>query len=407
VVLVGWLVAQHFIAAAEAPGRQKPKDRGTLVEVETATSATHQVQIQSFGTVTPARHIQLRAQVPGRVVWLHPALIPGGRIQEGELLLRLDSRDYALAVNDQRIALAQAEDHFALEQGRSQVAAREVDLLAASLEDSLGPLAPEQRHLATREPQVRIALANIDAARSRLKKAELDLERARISAPFNAMVQQKNVEIGDILSTQTPFTTLVGTDHFWVTLSIPADQVHWINIPGWNATEGSPVTLRYRAEYSMVERQGTILGLQSDVEPLGRMARVLVEVADPLGPPEGKPLLLGTFVEATLPARDAITGIAIPRDAVRDGDRLFIINDEQRLEARTLTVVWRDKDRLIATDGIAPGERYITTLLAAPTAGMRLRVRGEEGGRGPGAGEKSRDAAPERSPEKRGQRSQP
>ena len=84
-------------------------------------------------------------------------------------------------------------------------------------------------------------------------------------------------------STGTPLAKLVGTDTFWVNVSLPVDKLRWISIPVINSDQGSAVKITYETGWGKdVYRVGTVKRLQAELEPEGRMAKLIVEVDDPL-----------------------------------------------------------------------------------------------------------------------------
>ncbi|CAN2040474.1 hypothetical protein GMMP15_1790001 [Candidatus Magnetomoraceae bacterium gMMP-15] len=143
-----------------------------------------------MGTVISAQEVGLQTQVSGRILKISSKLIPGGRFKKGEELLRIDDRDYKIAIDIQKASVAQAFMEFKTEKGRQSIASEEWNLLGSEIEST-----KEERELALRKPQLENARAAVDSAKSSLKKAELDLKRTVIKAPFNSLVKDKLVYI--------------------------------------------------------------------------------------------------------------------------------------------------------------------------------------------------------------------
>ncbi len=339
--------------------RTKPEARGALVEVQAVRRGARALQIVAYGNVVPAREVSLAAQVPGKVVSVNPELVRGGRLATGDRALGVERRDYTLAVSEAKARVAQAEHDLALEKGRREVAEREWKMLGS---------AREKGSLALREPQKVLAIARLEAAKAGLSRARLDLERTRLSAPFNALVVQESVEVGQVLGRGAPVAKLVGTDAFWVEVALPVADLAWLQIPGSEATV-SGVGL---------EKPGRVLRLLGELERGGRMARVLVEVTDPL---VGEtPLLLGSYVKVSFAGREAKSVVEVPRVALREGDRVWLVDAEDRLEIRRVKVLRRLATSVLVESGLEGGDRLILSRLASPVPGMALRVK-------PGAGE--------------------
>jgi len=364
---VSWMMQ----TASRAERTERPR-QARLVEVVTAQAGSQRIDVQAQGTVRAARQTVVRPQVTGELVEVNESLEPGGHVARGELLVRIEPRDFELAVQMARSDLEQAEAELMIEQGNQAVAEREYELLDQELSE-------QERALVLRRPQLATARARLSQAQAELDDAELDLERTRISAPFDALVMEESVDIGTRLnSTQSEIATLIGTDRFWVELSVPQSDLRWIELPDGNAPGARVILRQPRAWGEGVTREGRVLRLLSDVSERGRMARLLVAVEDPLAlepDKRGKPrLIVGQYLQAEISGRTIPNAIALDRGLLRQDDRVWVMNDDNRLEIRSVDVARRGYGRVIITDGLREGERVVATDIAAAAEGMALRL---------------------------------
>jgi multidrug efflux pump subunit AcrA (membrane-fusion protein) len=183
-------VAFILVATKEEPPRAEKPLEGTLVEVIQIGTSTHDVDLHAKGTVVPAKEIVLQAELGGRVIWQSPELVAGGRFKTGQPMVRIDPRDYQLAVESYRSRVNRAKLDLSIEARRGEVAKREWNAFGEM------DVSDEQRALAQREPQLEANRLALKAAQSALKKAQLDLTRATLRAPFNAMVVSESVDTG-------------------------------------------------------------------------------------------------------------------------------------------------------------------------------------------------------------------
>ena len=150
-------------------------------------------------------------------------------------------------------------------------------------------------------------------------------------------------------------------------------------MPGINADEGSPVTVEHNVGGETISRDGKVARLLGDLDPAGRMARVLVEVADPLNldkeGPRGLPLLLSSFVTVRFDGAREMEAAEIPRTALREGDKVYIY-DDGKLEIRTVGVVWRRDETVLVSTGLEDGDELVTSRISTPLPGMKLRMAG-------------------------------
>lgn len=367
VIVASVAAAAFLIATKEEPPRAEKPLEGTLVEVIRIGASRHEVDLLAKGTVVPAMEIILQAEVGGRVTWQSHELVPGGRFKKGEPILKIDNRDYRLAVESVRAQVRSARLEYTLEKRRAEVAKREWN--------SFGKMdaTDEQRSLAQREPQLESALLAVKAAESALKKAELDLQRATLRAPFNAMVVSENVDLGQLVSPQTTVARLVGTDEYHVQVSVPISSLRTIHART-EETPGSPVTIIQRVGQGTIERDGEVIRQLPDLDPGGAMARILVRIKNPLGEKGGLPLLLGSFVDVAVRAQPIDDAIRVPRVALRNGRSVYVMNEEDLLEIRDVEIAWSEPDTVLVTSGLEPDERVVISRIATAIPNMLLRT---------------------------------
>ena len=379
VILCSGIVAAVSLYRTKPKSRQRPPRRsGDIVRVLQARRSSQPITLQAMGTVLPARRTVLQPRISGEVIEVSPELIPGGRFQQGQAVLRIDPKDYELIVKQRRGELAKAQHDLKLEMGRQAIAKREFELLGNGEDD-----AEQDEELVLRKPQLALAQAAMTAAEASLEKADLDLKRTNIIAPFNAIVLDKRVDLGAQVTPQAPLATLVGTDEYWVQVSIPVDQLKWIRIPRADGETGSPVTILNEAAWPAgASRSGHVTRLVSDIDTEGRMARLLVTVKDPLAlnVPDGKTpaLLIGMYVRVEMDGRTLENVISLPRSALRDGREVWIMGPDDTLQIREVEVVWRGRDSVLVRGGLQDGDRVITSGMAAPVEGMPLQIEGQE-----------------------------
>ncbi len=357
--------------------QKKPReDLGVLVEIAPVSASTHAVVVHAQGTVTAARQIVLQPEVGGRILWRSDNLVPGGLVSGGETLVRLDAKNYQLALRQQQAQVNRAELDLQVEASRKEIAEREWQLL--SKQGSSGAEAPNP--LAVRAPQLKTAEVSVDAAKSALDSAKLNVSRTTLTAPFNAFVQRAQADRGQLVAPGSAVATLIGVDQFWVQISMPIENLAWIRVPGINvrAGEGAEARVYQDVGGQRVTRKGRVVRLLGDLDPAGRMARVLIEIDDPFNLSQkgerGLPLLLGAFVNVEIEGGKLEDVIEIPRTALRDGNRVFVLDSDSRLAIKDVTVVWRTPESVLTSQGLKNGDQLITSRLSTSVPGTLLRL---------------------------------
>ncbi len=370
-VLVAAAIAAYVLVITKPePPRAEKVLEGTLVDVIQISSGRHEVDLHAKGTVVPAREIVLQPELGGRVVWQSPELVAGGRFKEGQPIVKIDPRDYELAAESYRSQVNRAKLDLALERRRGEVAKREWS--------SFGEMdvSEEQRALAQREPQLESTRLALKAAQSALKKAELDLTRTILRAPFNAMVVAESVDTGQLISPQSTVARLVGTDEYHVQVSVPVAALRTVRAR-LDDTPGSETKIIQRVGQETIVRRGEVIRQLPDLDPGGAMARILVRIEDPLGKPGDLPLLLGSFVDVEVGAQPIDDAIRVPRVALRNGRSVYVMNDQDELEIRDVQIAWTEPDAVLVTDGLEANERVVTSRIPTPVPNMLLRTLAE------------------------------
>jgi RND family efflux transporter MFP subunit len=352
-----------------------------------ARPTSHPIELQGLGEVKPVHRLVMQSEVSGRVIERNPALMPGGLLRRGEPLVRVDGRDHATVVAAQTAALAQASAAVIEERGRKQVAEYE-------WQGSAQQLGEDARKFALRETQALSAAASLSSARSQLDRARRDLARTQVKVPFDALVLEAGVELGQLVTPAASLATVVAIDRYWVEVAVPVSQLVHFDIPGVNVAagaQGSPARVLLDAGAGVIiERSGFVERLLGQVDAKGRMARVLIAVDDPLGlaaaralaaapetasPRATLPLLLGSYVRVQIGGVPLLDTTELPRVALVDERSVWLVVDG-KLARREVEVVWRNADTVLAR-GLRAGDAVVTTPLASPTEGMAVRIEGE------------------------------
>ena len=164
IVILAFGAAVVFVLIKTRPeaAKAQPKAQAPLVTAVGVERDLHQRTVVGHGSVLPSRQIALQPEISGRVVAVNPQLVPGGRMPEGEPMLRINARDYQLALTAQNAQVEQARFNLELEQSRKTIAEREWELLGRDIDSAT----ETGRALALREPHKRSAEASLESAKS-------------------------------------------------------------------------------------------------------------------------------------------------------------------------------------------------------------------------------------------------
>ena len=372
ILLVSGAVATYMMKNRPRPERRKPVPGAQIVTVRELAVTSQQVVVPVMGSVVPAAEIDLKSRVAGEVLWVHSEFVEGGIVKKGQTLLRIDPTEYELALIRKKAVLEGAILDLKTEEGRQSIAKSEWEILG--LEEKATDM---DRELALRQPQLAANRANLEAARAEVKQAELDLVRTAIKAPFNAVIRSAEVNVGAQITVQGTLAHLVGSDSFFIEALLPLDRLEWVHIPENSRNTGSKAEIVSDSGRVLTGRIYKLLG---DIEPDGRLAKIFIQLNDPLDlnrqNGDRRPLLLGDYVSARIEGRSVQNVFIIERQHIRDGNRVYIADEDDRLQVHTVDIIWNSTDHVLVR-GLVEGERLIISDVPAPVEGMRIRVQGD------------------------------
>lgn len=338
------------------------------VEVLVVEPRTVAMTVASQGTVEPRTESRLVPEVSGRVVRVARAFESGGFFARGDVLVEVDPYDYRQAVVQRRADVARARLRLEQERAEEDLARREWEQLGE------GDASP----LTLRVPQIEDAEATLASAEAALERSERDLERTTLRAPFAGRVRSTSVDVGQYVNRGEPLGLLYAIDVAQVRLPVKDGDFAFFEAPlGFRgARSGRGADVELAAEFAGGEHRwrGTIVRTEAEIDPTTRFAHVIAEVPDPYGRgvPGRPPLAVGMFVEAEIVGHTVEGVIELPRPAVRDGDVVLVVDDEDRLRFRDVAVLRRGGESVWVVDGLERGERVAVTTLQAVTDGMRV-----------------------------------
>jgi RND family efflux transporter MFP subunit len=335
------------------------------VRVVQVSARAEYLSITSQGTVQPRTQSELIPEVSGQVVWMSPSLVGGGAFKGGEPLLRIQDDDYRTAVARSQAMLerAQVEEEFS---------GVELDRLDKLFVKNLA----SQSQLDSAQRASRVAEANLLEARAALDQAERDLSRTEIKAPFDGLVRSEHVDPGQFVSRGNSIATLYATDYVEVRLPIAAAQLRFLGVPtsaqGQFPEELRPeVTLSADFGDTRVFWQGKLVRTEAVIDERSRMIFGVTRLpykTDAAGPV----IPVGLFVQADIRGIRMDNLIRLPRSAIRDREQVLVVDAENRLNFREVSVLRMEGEEVLIDAGLADGELVCISPLQTVVQGMSV-----------------------------------
>lgn len=368
VIAAGIGLALLIFATRPQVEARPPESVAPLVRVVTVVRGPVSLAVHTHGTIQPRTESALVPEVSGPVVWMSPHLVSGGYFEKGEPLLRIDPIDFEVALESARadLARAESEDSRARKELARQRTLAEQNVASISRVDDA-------------ENAAKVSRAVLRQAKAVLRKARRDLARAEMVAPYRGRVRDERVDLGQFVSRGSPIATIYAVDYAEVRLPIADHELAYLDLglrPGEVNGEGPAVTLRARFAGRDRSWQGRVVRTEGEIDPQSRMVRVVAQIEDPLGKvdEDWAPLEVGLFVEAEIQGRTLEDAVVLPREALREGDQVFVVDEDGRLRFRDVDVARVERDQVVVRGGLAAGEQVCISPLATAVEGMRVRI---------------------------------
>jgi RND family efflux transporter MFP subunit len=377
VILAGIAGMQLMVHSRSSPKKEVRENPGALVEVESVQKRNIPVVVTGTGTVGSRQEASITTQVSGKVTYLAPGFVVGGLFGKGDLLFKIEDTDYRLSIERAKGAIAKAEYDLATVEGQARVARIEWDRLQLAEKKEPSPLV-------LFEPQLKNAQANVNSAKAALAQTELDLARTSISAPFDCLIRSEEIDLGQYVTAGRSVAAVAGTGAAEIVVPLPLEELQWLAIPrkGGNGS-GAPAKVKVTVGDRVLTWKGRVVRSLGEVDPRGRMARVVVAVEDPYNLKKGRggdlrDLEIGMFVDVEIAGKELSGVFTVPRSALRDGDTVWTMDGERKLRIKPVTVVRREQDTIIVRDSFEEGDQVVLTKVSGAAEGMKLRLAGEE-----------------------------
>ena len=373
-ILVGcFLVAALLIRNPPQLEESSPEIIPVAVRVIEVQQESVQLTVESQGKVQAAQTANVSAAVAGPVAWISPAMEAGGHVMEGEVLLRLEASDFETALFRSEAALQQAEaeaSHSLNELSRLRELAEQRLASDSQLQDSIRTAAVNEARLAD--------------AQASFGQAELDLARTEIKAPFNAIIESRDVELGQYVNRAQSVGVLFGADVVEVRLPLALRQVGFLDIPlggrgellGDRAPEVK-ITGFFGGEEHIW--QGKLVRTEATIDANSNTVQTIIRVEQPDGSTtirdgyETIPLPVGLYVKAEIIGREVDGLISLPRSVIRNNNQVLVVDAENKMYYREIEIFRLEEQQVLISGGILPGERICTSPIQAVVDGMSVQ----------------------------------
>ncbi|MFP6793282.1 MAG: efflux RND transporter periplasmic adaptor subunit [Pseudomonadales bacterium] len=373
IIAISTAAAVWMFMQKDPPQTIDKKPPSMLVDVMRVHAANEKITVKAQGSVTPRTQTTLISEVSGLITEVSAAFVAGGFFSKGDVLVRIDDRNYRAEVKRAQAAVRAAETNVTRETGLADYAREDWERAQSVLRSSKAAT-----DLAMRKPQQAEALASLEFAKADLEKREGDLDRTVIRAPYDGMVREKRADIGQFVNSGSPLAVTFSVEVAEIRLPLPDSQLPYLNLDEHELVQGRGpgVVLSANIGGQLNSWQGRIIRTEGIFDERSRVLYLVAQIDDPYNRYSQKwqhSLRMGTFVEAAIEGEQLDNVIRLPRTALRRDNKIWTVSDNDTLRPVTVEIAHADEQSVLIRSGLISGQLICLTVPENPFPGTPVR----------------------------------
>jgi RND family efflux transporter MFP subunit len=336
------------------------------VIIEILTPKDFQVQISSNGTTTPLTQTVLTAEVGGEVIYRSKKFAEGASVIEGEILAKIDDTDLQLQYKNALLQLANAEVQYSLQLAEAEVAKEAWDKIGDGVASDL----------TLKKPQLKQAEAFLEVAKAQVSSAAKKLNKTEIIAPYAGRIKNVNIDLGTTIIPGQPVGAMYTSSEIEITLAVKDNDLQFLSIPmdgrKLNPSEQASVVIESFYKGKTQSWEGKLERVDGVIDPITRMINLIAVFKNDFIETDKPNLPIGLFVEAKIVGITLSNIFEIPINSISKDNEVYIVDKDNQLELRKLTVLKKYSEFVIIKDGLKAGERIVTSKLSTASSGIKV-----------------------------------
>jgi membrane fusion protein, multidrug efflux system len=334
--------------AAAASGRSSAPEAAVKADTVQVGEAKVPRFLTLTGSLAAYEDSDVAAGATGKVMSVH--VERGTVVRKGDVLVKLDGRAASAQLDE-------AKAQVALATSQKQLADAECERAEKLFKEGTSSVAEHDRAMA----QCRNAAAQAASAAARLEMLEINVTDTTIRAPFDGVVSERVVSVGEYVRADSKVVTLVALDPLRLSITVPESSAAFIQKD-------------QRVEFTLTAEPGKTHQTKISFVGAGLRNGTRDLVVEALVPNKDRALMPGQFATARVQLGEQQLPV-VPRTAVLgDGARrkVFVVSDG-RLEERIVQVSESAGDSLGVMAGVRPGERVVAVARDDLRDGQKLQ----------------------------------
>lgn len=375
IIAISTAAAVWMFMQKDPPQTIDKRPPSMLVDVMRAYAANEKITVKAQGSVTPRTQTTLVSEVSGLITEVSPAFVAGGFFSKGDILVRIDDRNYRAEVKRAQAAVRAAETNVTRETGLADYAREDWERAQSILQSSKAAT-----DLAMRKPQQAEALASLEFARADLEKREGDLDRTVIRAPYDGLVREKRADIGQFVNSGSPLAVTFSIGVAEIRLPLPDSQLPYLNLDEHELVQGRGPKVELSASIGgqLNSWQGRIIRTEGIFDERSRVLYLVAQIEDPYNRYSQRwqhSLRMGTFVAAAIEGEQLDNVIRLPRTALRRNNTIWTVSDKDTLRPVTVEIAHADEQSILIRSGLTSGQLICLTVPENPFPGTPVRYK--------------------------------
>ena len=371
IIIFGLAICSVLIFTKPVAKPEEIKRIPPIVQTESLSPESISMTIVSQGTVIPRTESQIYPEIAGRVIYVSPKLYEGSSFKKGDVLLKIDPKDYELSIKSAEANLAAAKTNYSIAKAESESAQEEWDKIGSG----------KATDLTLKKPQLAQAKSSVEAAEADLERLNRNLEKTEIKAPYDGLVRKKNIDIGTVIAPGYLLASVYATDYIEVKLPIPDEDLIFLDIPldGSGIDSDNQPTVLFKGIFGGKEItwEGSIVRMEAEIDPKNRMAILIGRVSKPYDISKHEiPLRVGQFVEAEIVGKKFKNIYKINRDLIRNNNEVAIIDKaDSTIDFKAVNIIRYIDDIAFIDKGISSKTPICLTTLDIMYKGMKVQLK--------------------------------
>lgn len=371
IIGLGLLICTLMIILKPIAKPDEVKFSDPFVNIKKISAKSINIIIKSQGSITPQKESQIFPEIIGPVVYVSSKLYEGSSFNKGDILAKIDSKDYELDIKSAESALAAAKTKLSFEEAESNSAREEWEKIGSG----------KPGDLTLRIPQLKQARSEVEAAQANLERLKRNLDKTIIKAPYDGLVRKKNIDIGTVVSPGYLLASVYSTDYVEIKLPIPDEDLAFLDIP----LDGTEIDIKNQSKVNLfgsfggekIIWDGRIVRMEAEIDSKSRMAVLIATVSDPYDLSKYKiPLRVGQFVEAEIIGKKFDNLYTINRELIKNNNQIVTINElDTTLDFRRVNIVRYVDDNALINEGLDNQISICITNLDVMYNGMKVRLK--------------------------------